>query len=151
MATFDPALYEAARRNILNQFAQQSALNAYQRYLAQTRGQRPITQLEERAFGGTTAGALGEVPRLTSRFARSGLQTQGVRSGIYKQALQNFAKQRERELGYAREDLASGLRGYDLTGTGYQQQLETGMTDLESQKARQMAEDARQLLNLNLR
>jgi hypothetical protein len=151
MATFDPALYEAARRNILNQFAQQSALNAYQRYLAQTRGQRPITQLEERAFGRTPTGGLGEVPKLTSSYARRGLQTQGARSGIYKQALESFAKQRERDLGYAREDLTSALRGYDLTGTGYQQQLETGLTELESQKARQMAEDARQLLNLNLR
>ena len=144
----DPALFEAARRNILNQYAQQAALNAYQRYLAETRGQRPITQLEERAFGRTATGGLGEVPKLTSAYARRGLQTQGVRSGIYKQALENYAKQRERQLGFAREDLATGLRGYELAGTGYQSEMERAMTDLESQKARQIAQDAQALLGL---
>lgn len=144
----DPALFEAARRNILNQYAQQAALNAYQRYLAQTRGQRPITQLEERAFGRTATGGLGEVPKLTSSYARRGLQTQGARSGIYKQALENYAKQRERQLGFAREDLATGLRGYDLAGTGYQAEMERGLTDLESQKARQIEQDAQALLGL---
>ena len=72
----------------------------------------------------------------------------GVRSGVYKQALENYARQRERQLGYAREDLAGTLRGYDLAGTQAQQRLETGLADVEAAKARQISEDAAALLNL---
>ena len=39
---FDPSIFEQQRRGLLNTFAQQAALNTYQRYLAETRGQRPI-------------------------------------------------------------------------------------------------------------
>ena len=145
---FDPAQFEAARRNLFDQYAQEAALNAYQRYLAQTRGQRPILQLEEAAFGRTAAGRLGQVPALTASYGRRGLQGMGTTSGIYKQALENYAKQRERSLGYAREDLASALRGYDLGATQSQQRLETGLADLERTKARQIAEDAQALMNL---
>lgn len=144
----DPSIYEAARRSLLDQFAQDAALNAYQRYLAQTRGERPILQLEEAAFGRTAAGKLGEVPRLTASYGRRGLQGMGVTSGIYKQALENYAKQRERQLGYSREDLASALRGYDLAGAQAQQRLESGLSDIERTKARQISEDAAALLNL---
>jgi hypothetical protein len=145
---FDPAIYEAARRSLFDQYAQQAALNAYQRYLAETRGQRPILQLEEAAFGRTAAGKLGEVPRLTSSYARRGLQGMNVRSGVYNQALQNYAQQRARQLGYAREDLAGTTRGYDLAGTQAQQSFESGLADLERSKARQISEDAAALLNL---
>jgi len=145
---FDPAIYEAARRSLFDQYAQEAALNAYQRYLAETRGQRPILQLEEAAFGRTAGGGLGQVPKLTSSYARRGLQTQGVRSGIYKQALENYAKQRERQLGYAREDLSGALRGYDLGSAQAQERFESGLSDVERSKSRQIAEDAAALLRL---
>lgn len=145
---FDPALFEAARRSLFDQYAQEAALNAYQRYLAETRGQRPILALEEAAFGRTATGGLGQVPKLTSSYGRRGLQGMGATSGVYKQALENFAKQRERQLGYAREDLAGSLRGFDLEATQAQQRLETGLADLERNKARQIAEDAAALMNL---
>ena len=145
---FDPAIYEAARRSLFDQYAQEAALNAYQRYLAETRGQRPILQLEEAAFGRTAGGGLGQVPKLTSSYGRRGLQGMNVRSGVYKQALENYARQRERQLGYAREDLAGTMRGYDLAGTQAQQRFDTGLADLERSKARQIAEDAAALLNL---
>ena len=145
---FDPTIYEAARRNLFDQYAQQAAINAYQRYLAETRAQRPILQLEEAAFGRTAAGGLGEVPKLTSSYARRGLQGMNTRSGAYNQALQNYAKQRTRQLGYAREDLAGTTRGYDLGATQAQQGFESGLADLERNKARQISEDAQALLNL---
>lgn len=144
----DPSIFEAARRNLLDQFAQQAALNAYQRYLAETRGQRPILALEEAAFGRTPTGRLGQVPALTASYGRRGLQGMGVQSGVYKQALENFARQRERQLGYAREDLAGTMRGYDLGARQAQEQLETGLADVERSKARQISEDAAALLNL---
>jgi len=145
---YDPSLFEQQRRNLLGNFAQQSAFNAYQRYLAETQGQRPILQLEEAAFGRTPTGGLGQVPKLTSSYARRGLQGQGMRSGIYNEALSSYAKNRARQLGYAREDLAGNLRGLDVTKTGYESDLSSGMQDLEANKARQIAADAQALLGL---
>lgn len=145
---YDPSLFEQQRRNLLGNFAQQSALNAYQRYLAETRGQRPILNLEEAAFSRTPTGGLGEVPKLTSSYARRGLTGKGMRSGIYNEALSSYAKNRARQLGYAREDQAGALRGYDIQKTGYESDLSTGMQDLEANKARQIAADAQALLGL---
>ena len=144
----DPAIYEAARRNLLTNYAQQAALNAYQRYLAETRGQRALTQLEEAAFGFTPTGQMGEVPSLTRSYARRGLTGMGTRSGIYNRALQEYGRQRSRQLGYGREDIAQQLRGFDLAAAQAQEQLQTGMTNLEMDKARQISQDAQTLLNL---
>jgi hypothetical protein len=145
---YDPSLFEQQRRNLLGNFAQQAAINAYQRYLAETRGQRPILNLEEAAFSRTPTGGLGEVPKLTSSYARRGLQGKGMRSGIYNEALSSYAKNRARQLGYAREDQAGALRGYDLSKTNLESDLATGMQDLEASKARQIAADAQALLQL---
>ena len=145
----DPSIYEAARRSLFDQYAQEAALNAYQRYLAETRGQRPILELEEAAaFGRTASGGLGQVPKLTASYGRRGLSGMNTRSGIYKQALQNYSKQRARGLGYAREDLAGTMRGYDLGATQARETLETNLANLESDKARQIAQDAASLIQL---
>jgi hypothetical protein len=145
---YDPTYFEQQRRNLFDQYAQQAALNTYQRYLAETRGQRPITQLEEIAFGTTPTGGLGQVPKLTSSYARRGLQGQNVRSGIYDQALQSYAKNRAKDIGYAKEDLAGTSRGYDLAATQGLENYQQGIADVETNKARQIAADAQALLQL---
>ena len=139
---FDPTYFEQQRRNLFNQYAQQAALNAYQRYLAETRAQRPITELEESAFGRTPSGGLGQVPKLTSSYGRRGLQGMNTKSGIYNQALQSYAKNRAKNIGYAKEDLAGTTRGYNLADTQGLSNYEEGLKDLESDKARQIAADA---------
>ena len=145
---FDPTYFEQQRRNLFNQYAQQAALNAYQRYLAETRAQRPITELEESAFGRTPSGGLGQVPKLTSSYGRRGLQGMNTKSGIYNQALQSYAKNRAKDIGYAKEDLAGTTRGYNLADTQGLSNYEEGLKDLESDKARQIAADAQSLLQL---
>jgi hypothetical protein len=148
MATYDPSIFEAQRRRLLDVYAQQSALNAYQRLIGMGNAQRGLTNLNERAFRTTVSGGLGEVPKLSSNYGRRGLQGQGIRSGVYQNALQNYASRRARDVGYAREDMGNLDRGYEITGRGYQSDLEGGMRDLEANKARQISEDARALLNL---
>jgi hypothetical protein len=71
-----------------------------------------------------------------------------MKSGIYNEALSSYAKNRARQLGYAREDQAGTLRGYDLSKTNLESDLATGMQDLEANKARQIAADAQALLGL---
>lgn len=145
---FDPSIIEQQRRSLQQAFSQEAALNAYRRYLAETAGQRPITQLQEAAFKTTSGGGLGEVPKLTSSYARRGLQGQGVRSGIYNRALGQYASDRARNLGYAQTDLANQLRGYDLGQAQGLANYQTGLANLESDKARQIAADAQALLAL---
>ena len=140
---FDPSIYEQQRRNLQTTFAQQQALNTYRRYLAETAGQRPITQIEEAAFG-----AQKQVPRLTANYGKRGLYGMGVRSGAYNKALGDYASERARQLGYARTDLANQQRGYDLAETQGQESYQNALKDLEANKARQIAADAAALLEL---
>ena len=140
---YDTSLFEQQRRNLDTTFAQQQALNTYRRYLAETAGQRPITQIEEAAFG-----IEKQVPRLTANYGKRGLQGMGVRSGIYNRALGDYASQRAKQLGYARTDLANQQRGYDLSQTQGQESYQNALKDIESNKSRQIAADAAALLEL---
>lgn len=146
---YDLSLFDQQRRNLQESYAQNAALNAYRRYLAETAGQRPITQLEEQPFKfGVGQGYLGELPKITSSYAQRGLQGKGVRSGIYNRALSQYASDRARNLGYAKTDLASQMRGYDLADTQALSSYQQGLADLEANKARQIAADAQALLSL---
>jgi hypothetical protein len=140
---YDPSLFEQQRRNLDTTFAQQQAINTYRRYLAETAGQRPITQIEESAFGIDK-----QVPRLTANYGKRGLQGMGVRSGIYNKALGDYASERAKQLGYARTDLANQQRGYDLSQTQGQESYQNALKDIESNKSRQIAADAAALLEL---
>jgi hypothetical protein len=145
---FDPSIIEQQRRGLQQAYSQEAALNAYRRYLAETAGQRPITQLQEGAFKTTSGGGLGEVPKLTSSYGRRGLQGQGIKSGLYNRALGQYASDRARSLGYAQTDLANQLRGYDLGQAQGLENYQTGLANLESDKSRQIAADAQALLAL---
>jgi len=137
---FDPSLFTARRRGLEQQFGAQTAMNAYSKFLSQTRGQR-----EQQEY---SRGVEKELPRLTSRYGRRGVYGQGVRSGIYRRGLEDFGTEAARQRGYMSEDLSNALRQYDLQQasslSGYEQQL----TDLEAEKARQIAEDAAVLMEL---
>ena len=85
---------------------------------------------------------------MTSSYARRGLYGQGVRSGTYNQALNEYARRRAQTMGRTQEDLSSAMRGFDLTGAGYRSDYERGIADIEREKARQIASDAQSLLNL---
>ena len=123
--------------------SEQSALNAYQRFLAQKEAERGIRDINEAAFGFRR-----EVPRLTSSYAQRGLTGKGVKSGVFNRALTEYGQQRTRQLGEAQGSLADMLRGYDLRQGQLLSGYERSMADLEAAKARQIAQDAQALLNL---
>jgi hypothetical protein len=133
---------------MLAQFTQQAAMNAYRQFLARNQAQRQIEDYTRQAFGPTATGGLGEVPRLTSSYARRGLYGQGIRSGAYDRALNEYARRRAQTMGRAQEDLASSMRGFELAESGYRSDYERGLADLEREKARQISQDAQALLNL---
>jgi hypothetical protein len=145
---FDPSIIEQQRRTLQQAYSQDADMNLYRRYLAETAGQRPITQMQEAAFKTTSGGGLGEVPKLTASYGKRGLQAQGVKSGLYNRALGQYASDRARNLGYAQTDLANQLRGYDLNQAQGLENYQQGTSNLETDKARQIAADAQALLAL---
>lgn len=135
---YDPSLYEAQRRALTNQYAGQSAMNEYARFLSQQRGTRSLAELER--------GVTREIPTFGRQFGQRGLQARGVRSGLYNRALREFGQEAARQRGYMATDLAEEQRGFGLRETQYRSALEQAMKDLEAEKARQIAADAQSIL-----
>lgn len=145
---FDPSVYEQLRRELLANYSQQASLNAYQQFLANQKNTRAFDNLSRQAFGTTPTGGLGQVPKLTSSYAQRGLKGQGVQSGLYNRALSQYGQERARQLGYAQQDIDTANRGFDLNQTNLESNLRLGEQDIEARKARQIADDARALLQL---
>jgi hypothetical protein len=145
---FDPSVYEQLRRELLANYSQQASLNAYQQFLQNQKSARSLESLNAQAFGTTPTGGLGQVPKLTSSYAQGGLQGQGVKSGLYNRALSQYGQERAKQLGYAQQDIDAANRGFDLTQTNLESNLRLGEQDIEARKARQIADDARALLQL---
>ena len=140
---FNPSLFESQRRGIELGFTQNSALNTYRRYLAETQGQRQLAEQQDLAFGYQK-----QVPRLTASFGKRGLQGQGIRSGAFSDALTNYARQSAKGINYAQQDLASQLRGFDLGQTQGFDTYKENLKNLEESKQRQIASDAAALMGL---
>jgi len=137
---FDPSLFESRRRALEQQYGAQSAMSAYQKFLAQTRGQRQQQDYQRNVEQ--------TLPRLTSAYGRRGVYGQGVRSGIYRRGLEQFGMETARQRGFMSEDLENALRGYDLQQQLALRNYEQNLADLEAEKARQIAADAAALLEL---
>jgi hypothetical protein len=140
---YDASYFEGLRRQALSNYTIRAAQNAYQRYLAQTRGERPILEMKEAAFG-----ARKEVPRLTASYGKRGLTGKGVKSGVFNKALSDYSTARTRQLGYAQQDLTQALRGYDLSAEDLFKQYEDTQKDIKEAETRSIAADANELLNL---
>jgi hypothetical protein len=137
---YDPSLFEAQRRAATGAYASQSAANEYARFLAQQRGSRNLAAFERQT--------VGQIPQFSRGFGRRGLYGQGVRSGLFNRALSSFGEEAARQRRYLEQDIAQGQQEFGLREAQYRSGLEQQLADIESQKARQIAETAAGLLNL---
>jgi len=135
---YDPSIYEAQRRALTQQYAGQSAMNEYARFLSQQRGKRSLSELDR--------GLARQIPTFGREFGQRGLQARGVRSGLYNRALREFGQEGARQRGYMATDLAEEQRGYGMRETQYRSALERALADMEADKARQIAADAQSIL-----
>jgi hypothetical protein len=135
---YDPSAYEAQRRALTQKYGADSAMQAYSRFLTQQRGQRQQQSLSDqyrKAF-----------PQLTSSYGRRGLASPRTRSGIVTGGLSELAKKQLADYGDLQQGLQQEGMQYDLQSAMREADLYGGLTDLEAQKARQIAEDAQILL-----
>jgi hypothetical protein len=113
-------------------------MQAYSRFLTQQRGQRQQQGLSEqyrKAF-----------PQLATGYGRRGLTSPGTRSGIARSGFGQLAKKQLGDYGDLQQGLDQEMKQYDLQSAMREADLYGGLTDLETQKARQIAEDAQILL-----
>jgi hypothetical protein len=119
----DTSVYERQRRGINDDYAAQSATNAYSRFLSQQRGARTMADIGRtssrqsadisRAYGRQTADYTRNyqraAPSLTGSYGARGLATGGVQSGIYGKAMQNFTGDYQQQMSRAAEDQSVGI------------------------------------------
>jgi hypothetical protein len=134
---YDPSLFEARRRGYSENYAAQAAANQYSRTLSQQRGARQrqdALRQYERAQ-----------PQLVRAYSQRNLVSPNVRSGIFSRAMQEFAGERARGLSEFDLSQAEQMRGFDLEDARLLQQYRQMLGDLEADKAREIADAARQL------
>jgi hypothetical protein len=135
---YDPSAFEARRRGYLENFAAQQAMSGYKNMLSQQRGQRDLSLWKSQQEKQT--------PRYVAGFGRRGVAGPSVRSGIFANAMQEYAKERIRQQAEQERALQEQGYGYDLEQKQALARYNQNLLDLEAEKARQIEDDARQLL-----
>jgi hypothetical protein len=137
MATFSPydaGAYERQKTGIEYDYGNQSATNAYGRFLSQQRG--------ERSLGDTTRQFQNSYAPYKAQFGQRGLAGGGINSGVQHQAMQNYAGDYMRNYGYQAQDLTQQLQNFDLNQSNLDAFHQQSLADLEAQKAQSIANDA---------
>lgn len=134
---YDPSLFESRRRGYTENYGATAAANQYARTLSQQRGARARQQALRQY---ETA-----QPQLVRAYTARNVYGPNVRGGIFSRAMQEFARERAR--GLSEFDLAQQeqMRGFDLEDARLLQQYRSALGDLEAEKAREIADAARQL------
>ena len=134
---YNPADYEARRRGYTQQYAATGAMNAYANFLSKQRGTRQRQGMMDQYNQAQ--------PQVVAGYSRRGLVGPNVKSGIFAQGVQDFAKQRARNLSDFDQGQAEEGRAYDLGEAQRTESFRNQLADMESEKAQTIADAARQL------
>lgn len=130
----DTSVYERQRSGINQDYAAKSATNAYSRFLSQQRGDRSISDYSRDFQRG--------VPGLTAAYSRRGLTGGGVKSGVYGHAMQRYVGDYQQNLDRQLADQATQGRQYDLTEAQLASARDRALSDMEVDKAKEIANAA---------
>ncbi len=137
---YDPSLFEARRRGLMENYAATGAANTYGNFISKQGQARNFADLQEEYKKAA--------PRVVAGYGERGLLTPNVRSGAFNKAMQEFAKKRIKSESRAQQDMAQSDQQYGLgmaqLGAGYRGSL----ADLEAEKAREIEQTAAELLRL---
>jgi len=134
---YDPSLYEARRRGYTENYAATAAANQFARTLSQQRGSRQ-RQAALRQYEAAQ-------PQLVRGYSQRNLVSPSVRSGLFSRAMQEFGQERARGLSELEQQQMGELRQMDLEDARLMQDYRRMLGDLEAEKAREIADAARQL------
>jgi hypothetical protein len=130
----DTSVYERQRRGINEDYAAKSATNAYSRFLSQQRGERNIADYS-RDFQRKT-------PGLTAAYGKRGLTGGGVKSGVYGRAMQRYVGDYSQNMDRQLADQATQTRQYDLSEAQLASARDRALSDMETDKAKEIANAA---------
>jgi hypothetical protein len=140
MATFTPydaGGYERQKSAVEYDYGNQTATNAYGRFLGQQRGQRNLNDMS-RNFG-------RQYPTYKAQFGQRGMGGPGIRSGVQHQAMTNYLGDYAQQYGRAQQDMTQEAQQYDANQQRFGAFRQQSLADIEAQKAQQIANDARAL------
>lgn len=137
---YDASAFEARRRGLMDKYASIGAANTYGNFVSQQRGQRNLFDLNKSYEKAQ--------PQIRTSFAKKGMYTPNVQSGAFKKALQDFAKERISETSRAQQDLAQQNAMFGLGQAQLGDEYKVGLQDLEAEKARQIEQDALEIMRL---
>ena len=137
---YDASAYEARRRGLMDQYASTGAANAYSNFLSQQRGQRSLADMSK--------GYEKALPQVRTSYVKRGLYGPNVQSGVFRKALQDFARERISQTAQAQQDLAQQQDMFNLGQSQLESNYRVGLQDLEAEKARQIEQDALELMRL---
>lgn len=127
----DTSVYTRQGQGIQDDYAARSATNAYARFLSQQRADRGITDYQ-RDFN-------RKLPGVTAAYGRRNLTGPGVTSGVYGRAMQTYVGDYQQNLNRQLADQQSELRQYDLTEAQLSAARDKALSDMETDKAKEIA------------
>lgn len=136
----DTSVYERQRRGIDDDYSTKAATNAYSRFLSQQRGERNIADY--------TRDYKRKAPSLTAAYGKRGLAGGGVQSGVYGRAMQNYVGDYSQNLNRQYADQSQEGQQYDLTGAQLTASRDRALSDMETDKAKEIANAAAYLAAL---
>jgi hypothetical protein len=140
MATFSPynsGDYERQKSAVEYDYGNQVATNAYGRFLGQQRGSRQLGDMSQ-AFGRS-------YPKYRAQFGQRGVAGPGVRSGVQHQAMTNYLGDYAQQYGRAQQDITAEQQQFEQNEQRLGAFRQQSLTDIEAQKAQQIANDAQAL------
>ena len=78
-------------------------------------------------------------PSLTASYGKRGLAAGGVQSGVYGRAMQNFVGDYQQNLSRSYADQSQELRSYDLNEAQLTSARDKALSDMEVDKAKEIA------------
>jgi len=133
----DESIYEGQRRAVNYKYSQNAASNALGRFVSQQRSDRGIADYQ-RDFGRQT-------PKFSAGYGKRGLTGGGVSSGVYSNAMRNYVGDYQQNLNRQYADKATDANQYDLNTANYEAERQQALADIETNKARDIANAANYL------
>lgn len=137
---YNPASYEARRRGLTDNYSATAAMRAYSQFLGRQSGQQGLVKLNQ--------GFNQQAPRLVSAHGRRGMVGPDVRTGAFARAMQQFAQDRVQQTAQFQTGLDQQEYGYGLENRAAQSNYNSSFQDLEAEKARQIEQDAQEIMRL---